>query len=97
MTSQNVHGTRLLTTITTDQQQWLLLEVTLPETAQHGVSQTLSVHAHGVGDEVSTHGNTTTLPETGFSLAGPLLLALVAFVLGILLARYATWRKARKV
>lgn len=89
-------GTRLLTTMTSDEQRWLKISVTLADVADPGFSQILHVHANGLGDDLSTEEKPQTLPETGVNLGVPLLLALGALLTGIALAKNTTFQKKRR-
>lgn len=94
---QELDGTRILTTMPSAEQRWLLITVTLAGTVEPGFSETLHIHASGFGDDVSTGGDTGTLAYTGaLDLSGVFLLALSTVLAGIAVAWFAAFRRRRR-
>lgn len=95
LTAQAPAGTRHLTTMPASEQRWLRVTVTLDGEVEHGFAETLHVQARGFSDDISTEDEPQTLPETGFNLWAPLLLAVAALTTGIASARTTAWWKRR--
>jgi signal peptidase len=78
------YGARLLGTMNSTEQRWLLIRATLPAERTPGSTAVLSIHAWGPGDEIRT-GRTASGPlaSTGSSLWPAIGLAALPIIAGI--------------
>jgi len=84
-------STVALTSMPSDQERWFLISASLPANPARIATgaAALVFSASGVGDEIATGENVDSLSRTGSNLIAPLLLAVAAVLVGLILARAA--------
>jgi len=98
--SAGTSGIRVLSTMPSSEQRWLLIQITLPTAQPRGTQAEMSIHASGFGDTIETGQiGVESLATTGANFWPALGIAAAPILAGIglaTIARRRTWDRVRE-